>query len=327
MVADLLQRGEELEHQARPLDALLGGDRLHCFPDDRLVQRDLLGGQRHEQVRLGLPRQLGRDTGIGLAPPQQERPDQRGEPGGRLGVPVPLDWYRHPAGERLQVSEQPRCRPVEDGPQFRQPVLHRRSGQRDPRRRRQRPQFTGGPRQRVLRVLGLVGDDQAPAGLGEQRGVTQHHAVGDQHDLVNCQVLQVTPAPVVAADRNLGGEPAHLAFPGSQQRRRAHHERGACLCLPPVQVQRDYLNRLAEPHVVGQAAAEPGVAHPGQPGQAALLVWPQRRRQPRWRLHRGRSGCDASDPGGEVGERTLCHDRDRLAVYFRRTREHGAECL
>ena len=145
VVADLLQRGEQLEHQACPLDAFLGGDRLHRLPDDRLVQRDLLCGQRHEQVRLGLARQFGRYTRIGLSAAQQERPDQGGEPRGSVGVPVPLDRDRHPAGERLQVPQQPRCRPVEDGPQIRQPVLHRGPGQRDPGRRRECAQFPGGP--------------------------------------------------------------------------------------------------------------------------------------------------------------------------------------
>ena len=62
MVADLLQRGQQLEHQAGPLDTLGLLDRFHRLADHRLVQRDLLGGQRHEQVRLGLARKFRRDT-------------------------------------------------------------------------------------------------------------------------------------------------------------------------------------------------------------------------------------------------------------------------
>ena len=127
-------------------------------------------------------------------------------------------------------------------------------------------------------MLRLVGDDQAPADLGEPCRVTQHHAVGDQDDLVGGQVLQVAPASVVPADRDVRGEPSYLALPGAEQRRRAHHERGTRLGVSPVQVQRDHLDGLAQAHVVGEAAAEPGVAHPGQPGQASLLIRPQRRR-------------------------------------------------
>ena len=304
-----------------------GLDRFHRLADHRLVQRDLLGGQRHEQVRLGLARQFGRDAGVGLPAPQQERPDQGGEPGGRVGVAVPLDRHRHPAGERLQVAEQARRRPVEDRPQVRQPVLHRCSGQRDPGGRGHRPQLARGPRQRVLRVLRLVGDHQAPADLGEPGRVPQHHAVGDQDDLVDGQILQVPAAAVVAADRDVGGEPAHLALPGAEQRRRADHERRSRFGLPPVQVQRDHLDRLAQPHVVGEAAAEPGIAHRRQPGQAPPLIGPQRRRQPGRRLEGHRGGRDAGDPGGQVGERAFRDHRHRLAVDLRRAREHGAERL
>src|SRR5580693_4979634 len=67
-------------------------------------------------------------------------------------------------------------------------------------------------------VLRLVGDNQAPAHLGEPCGVPQHHAVGDQDDLVNGQFLQVPAASVVPADRNVGGEPAYLPLPSAKQR-------------------------------------------------------------------------------------------------------------
>ncbi len=60
-------------------------------------------------------------------------------------------------------------------------------------------------------------------------------------------------------------------------------ERRACGIgrLLAVQVQRDERDRLAEAHVVGEAAAEAERGHPGQPAQAAQLVVAQGRLQAR----------------------------------------------
>ena len=176
-------------------------------------------------------------------------------------------------------------------------------------------------------MLCLVGDDQAPADLGELPGVAQHHAVGDQHDLVGGQVAQVPPAAVEPADSDLRGEPPDLALPGAQQGGRAHHEGGPRLELPPVQVQRDDLDRLTEAHVVGEAAAEPRIAHPGQPRQAALLIRPQRRQQAWRRIDRLRRGAEAGDPRGEVSQRAFGGDPDSLAVDFRLASQHRTERL
>ena len=133
-------------------------------------------------------------------------------------------------------------------------------------------------------MLRFVGDHQTPADLGEPGRVTQDHAVGDQDYFIDSQVLQVPSAAVVPADRDVGSEPAYLTLPGAEQRRGAHHQGRARLGLPPVQVQRDHLDRLAESHVIGEAAAEPGIAHRGEPGQPPLLIGPQRCHEPLRRL-------------------------------------------
>jgi hypothetical protein len=132
---------------------------------------------------------------------------------------------------------------------------------------------------------------------------------------------------VVAADRDFWGEPAHLALPGAEQGRRAHHERGSAFDVPPVQVQCDDLDRLAQPHVVGEAAAQPGIAYPGQPGQAPPLIGPKHRRKPWWLIQRHQGGRDAGNPDGQVGERTFRDHRHRLTVDLRRAGEDGAERL
>jgi hypothetical protein len=94
-----------------------------------------------------------------------------------------------------------------------------------------------------------------------------------------------------------------------------------------VQVQRDHLDRLPEAHVVGEAAAEPGVAHAGQPGHPALLVRAQRRHQAGRRVQSRRGGGQPGDPAGEVGQRALRDDRHRLAVDLTGPGQHGAERL
>ena len=191
-----------------------GGDRLHRLADDRLVQRDLLGSAARTNPRLGL---AGRPSGamprIGLAAAQQERSDQRGEPGGRLGVPVPLTGI----ATRLVHPRCPStsCRPVEDGPQFRQSVFPPVFRQRI--RRREGPQFAGGAcHRRFLACWACgVGDDQAPAGLASSAESLRPRR-RDQDDLVDARSGGGQPAPVVPADRNPPGQPAHLLLPGAK---------------------------------------------------------------------------------------------------------------
>ena len=123
-------------------------------------------------------------------------------------------------------------------------------------------------------------------------------------------------AAVEPPDGDAGGEAGELAFPVAEERGRAEHQGrpagrrrsfesiawhrlgiGGALCRAdrhctcgglgngrersPVQMQGDQLDRLAQPHVVGQAGTQPEAGHRGQPGQSRLLVRPQRRLQPR----------------------------------------------
>ena len=132
VVADLLEPGEQREHQ--PAAAVLVGalDALHRLAHQRLVEHHLLLGQPHDLVGLGLGGQLGRDARVGLAPAQQERLDQLGELPRDRGVDAALDRRGPHLAERRPRAEQPGSRPVEDRPQLGQVVLHRRAGQRHP---------------------------------------------------------------------------------------------------------------------------------------------------------------------------------------------------
>ena len=84
VVADLLQRGQELE--TRPRRAMPSAASISAMDlaHHRLVQRGLFAGERDRVVGLRLGRQFGGDARVGLLAAQQERPDQ---PGQALGAP------------------------------------------------------------------------------------------------------------------------------------------------------------------------------------------------------------------------------------------------
>ncbi len=141
VVADLLEAGQQREHQAAPGDLVVVAGPLdagHRVADERLVEDHLLAGQAERVVGLGLGRQLGGDAGVGLAAAQQERADQVGElPGLRL-VHARLDRRGPDPAERLPAAEQPGDHPVEDRPELGEVVLHRGAGEGDPHRARDR---------------------------------------------------------------------------------------------------------------------------------------------------------------------------------------------
>ena len=130
VVADLLETGEELEHQ--PAAGLLVGllDAAHAVADVGLVEDDLLAGEAEEVVGLGLGRQLGSDARVGLAAAQQEGADQVGELASLGRLEARLDRAGPHLAEGVAAAEQARDRPVEDRPQLGEVVLDRGAGQR-----------------------------------------------------------------------------------------------------------------------------------------------------------------------------------------------------
>ena len=100
VVADLLEAGEHRQHQAAALRLVGPLDPLQAVAHVRLVEHDLLAGQRQQVVGVGPGRQLGGDAGVGLAAAQQERRDQLAEPGGHRRVDARLDRRRPVPGGR-----------------------------------------------------------------------------------------------------------------------------------------------------------------------------------------------------------------------------------
>ena len=299
VVADLLEAGQQRQHQAAPGVVVGALDAVHRVAHERLVEHDLLAGQRQRVVGLGLGGQLGGDARVGLATPEQERLDQVGELA-RLG--------RHRAGldrpgpdlaERVAAAEQARRAPVEDRPELGEVVLHRGAGERDPPTAGDGAQRPRGRGPRVLHMLGLVGHDEVP-GDGVERGVVDpHRAVGGQHE-ARLQLAEVALGAVEAAYVDSWREPADLGLPVAEETRRTHHERrpesaggtrrAGTEHFDPVQVERDHRHRLAEPHVVGQARAETELGEVGQPGEPVALVVAQVGVQTRGGWDRGAGG-------------------------------------
>jgi len=77
-------------------------------------------------------------------------------------------------------------------------------------------------------------------------------------------------------DTQAGREAVRLGPPVAEQRGR-HHDQARRPRLLPLhqQEQRQHLQRLAEPHVVGEAGAQPEAVEEPEPGHAIALVGPQ----------------------------------------------------
>ena len=132
VVADLLERGEQLEHQ--PAAGVLVGalDPLHRLADDRLVERGLLAGQP-TVVGLGLGGSSGAMPGSDLRRRSRNGSTSWANRRAPPGRPA-LDRRGPDLAEGVRRAEQPGRGPVEDRPQLGEVVLHRRAGQRDPAR-------------------------------------------------------------------------------------------------------------------------------------------------------------------------------------------------
>ena len=106
-----------------------------------------------------------------------------------------------------------------------------------------------------------------------------------------------------------GGELLSLPGPGVHKRDRADDKgRSAVVGGDP----RQHLQGLAQPHVVGQDAADPVVGQPGQPVETGTLVGPQSGVHGSWDSGRARGRNPLGDHlvGVEVHPRTLHRPAD-----------------
>ena len=230
VVADLLQRGQQLQHQAAAGHAARCRAICATWPraprprTARPARREL-----HGLVGLGLRRQLRRDARVGLAAAQQERARRAGTAAAR-----PPPRRRRPRsawptrrGTRRSGAEQAGRRPVQDRPQLGEVVLHRRAGQRD------RGLRAG---MRAQRARGAGERGSSPAGPRRPRpGPRRCPREPARRPGASCRTWSARTRPaiagsvrsgaVVAPHGRAGGEPADLALPVAEQRGRADHQR------------------------------------------------------------------------------------------------------
>jgi hypothetical protein len=157
---------------------------------------------------------------------------------------------------------------VELAPQLVEPVLDRRTGERDApvglEPVRSARDLTVG----VLDRLALVEDDRVPGLGGEHLGVVAQDRIARQHD-IGGRIDRAARA-VIGRDREIGTELLRLGEPVEQDARRRHDQRA----LTGVD-RGEHLDGLAKTHVVGEHAAKAGLAAEGEPVDAAVLVRPQ----------------------------------------------------
>ncbi len=87
---------------------------------------------------------------------------------------------------------------------------------------------------------------------------------------------------VVDVDAQLGREAGQLVAPVAHDRGRADDERRRQVglgCFAPCQDQGNDLDRLAQPHVVGQQCPQAVALQGAHPVHAALLIWSKRANQ------------------------------------------------
>jgi hypothetical protein len=270
-----LKLGQVRQDDPAPADPRRVRDLARQSLDRLRVQPGLHAREPAVDRHLRLVRQVGDHPPIRLHAPQDVRPDQRAQ------RPEPVALLREPLAERLELgllAEQPRAREVQQRPQVDQRVLDRRAGQHQPLARAQpldRARLLG---LRVLDRLRLVEDHQPPR-LRLQPRLAQQRPVGREHHVDRVHHRRRVDIPGAAMGHmhaQVGREAGQLGPPVAEQRRRQHDEVRTARPVPlQQQQQRDHLDRLPEPHVVGEAPAEPEPRQQPQPRDSVALVRPQ----------------------------------------------------
>ena len=143
-----------------------------------VVEPTLLAAERHIADTLELGGQISEH--VGLAAAQHKRLDERAQASRRLFI-LADNAQLVALAEPLVAAEEPRHEEVEDAPQLREAILHRRAREREPQTGAQAIHGAGGLGGVVLDVLGLVEHHQAPFDTRELRAIDAHAVVGG-HD-------------------------------------------------------------------------------------------------------------------------------------------------
>ena len=179
----------------------------------------------------------------------------------------------------LRFAEQARGQPVVERPQLLEIVLQRCPGQRQTLAGANLPDAFRDGRSRIFHRLRLVQHRDVVVVPEQRFMVPVEQRIGRDDQVIVGNVRKTPPpvGPVQHQNLQLRHEARGLAPPVADQARRHHKEaREVDLLLQmPVRQQREGLHGLAEPHVVGQHAAEPAIRERPQPAVAGALVGPQ----------------------------------------------------
>ncbi len=253
----------------------------HRLADDRLVERGLLGGQRHDHVGLGLGRQLRRDARVGLAA------GAAGTAGHQRASRAVASASRYRSTgtatsrrNAVQRAEQPGRRPVEDGPQLRQPVLHRRAGQRDPGRR---PATSAAPGRSATAGSSRAVPRRRPPGPTRPRRASRRswrttpYVVSTTSSAARSSRCRSAPWYRRTGTPGANRASSRSQVPSSEvgQTTSVGRGRGARRCRCSA------MTWIVLPRPMSSARQPPNPSSPlRQPGHASALVGPQRRRKP-----------------------------------------------
>ena len=202
-----------------------------------------------------------------------------------------LGHLRHLGDEPVAGAQQAGVAEVQDGPQVSQAVLDGSAREGHLAAGVEATKLLRGLAGRILDGLGLVEDHRGPLHLLEHVEVAHNGAVGGHHKvgaLDHGGDARRGRAVRAVVDHHLQPrhEPAGLGGPVAHHGgRRGHQTRAVAASCQQVGQHR---RGLAQPHVEGQAAAQPGLLQEAQPHQRVGLVGAQR-------------AVEALGPGGELG--------------------------
>ncbi len=283
MIADLLQPHEVRENEAPPVDPRDLPDPVREFVDRLPVERRLTSREGAVGRHLGLVREVGNDASVGLEAAEEVGADEGTHPPevGRRRALQGADEVR----ERRGRTEEAGIQKVEERPEIAEVVLDRCSGQGDPGVRLQGLDRPSLPGPRVLDRLGFVQHDQAERGLGDPRHARER-PIGRDHEVAPARdpgafardLRDRLLRGVGHVDAQARGKALDLRAPVADERGRDDEQGGLPARTPlPREEEREDLERLPEPHVVGEACAETEFGHEREPCRADPLIRAERR--------------------------------------------------
>ena len=277
-VADLLQLHDEREHDPAALRerhrAVFAAKLSHRFVERLRVERRLFLRNRREAVDHVLFRQIPDDRLVRLHAADHEGRGQASEGFEARRIMVDFDRRRVLALKVRGRTEQSRHHDREDRPVFHQTVFDGRARHRDHgvgRERAHGARLRGGG---VFDGLRFVEDDEAPAAALQNLHVTAKRAVARERH-VGEHLRHGAVEPVVEPYGERGREAFDFARPVREHPHGEHAENllfGEFSRFLQLRHRGDRLQSLAQPHVVGDEAAETEAQVLHEPGVAAVLI-------------------------------------------------------